>query len=235
MTESSYKPLTVTLMEPVAGVQSSIYAMRLPMMSHAKADTVDGDIGPADAKLARKLILAGDVHGKFQRGVTAFIRLEMQAGFMIEWLTYREGRTTLGQDDLSTSSAMLTDLRGIKGEELAEKKQADLPGKIYTRVEKISYQTLRSIYNWRRNHRHPDWQIFCRFIEYLPYFDTLIWPESHDRTTATEACTAADPLKISIEVLAHFQCPHCSKWWSIGDAPDREFWFCPWCGTKSRP
>jgi predicted RNA-binding Zn-ribbon protein involved in translation (DUF1610 family) len=38
----------------------------------------------------------------------------------------------------------------------------------------------------------------------------------------------------SIEQLAHFQCPHCQKWWSIGD-PDiyQTRWACPWCGTAS--
>ncbi len=37
----------------------------------------------------------------------------------------------------------------------------------------------------------------------------------------------------SIETLTHFNCPHCTKWWSIGD-PDVEktAWFCPWCGEK---
>ncbi len=38
--------------------------------------------------------------------------------------------------------------------------------------------------------------------------------------------------KKSIEILHHFQCILCKKWWSIGDAPDREEWFCPWCGKK---
>jgi predicted RNA-binding Zn-ribbon protein involved in translation (DUF1610 family) len=38
----------------------------------------------------------------------------------------------------------------------------------------------------------------------------------------------------SIERLAHFHCPHCEKWWSIGD-PEiyRTRWFCPWCGKES--
>lgn len=40
--------------------------------------------------------------------------------------------------------------------------------------------------------------------------------------------------KISIEILSHFQCSNCTKWWSIGDAPkDREGWYCPWCGTNN--
>jgi hypothetical protein len=36
----------------------------------------------------------------------------------------------------------------------------------------------------------------------------------------------------SPERLVHFQCPICKGWWSIGDAPERAFWFCPWCGKK---
>jgi rRNA maturation endonuclease Nob1 len=38
--------------------------------------------------------------------------------------------------------------------------------------------------------------------------------------------------KASIERLVHFCCTVCSKWWSIADAPDRDHWFCPWCGVK---
>jgi PHP family Zn ribbon phosphoesterase len=38
--------------------------------------------------------------------------------------------------------------------------------------------------------------------------------------------------KISREILSHFQCAQCQKWWSIGDAPaDKKNWYCPWCGT----
>jgi len=39
--------------------------------------------------------------------------------------------------------------------------------------------------------------------------------------------------KRSVEMLHHFHCENCGKWWSIGDAPkDKHDWFCPWCGTK---
>jgi rubrerythrin len=38
----------------------------------------------------------------------------------------------------------------------------------------------------------------------------------------------------SIERLAHFRCKACAKWWSIGDAPTRDEWHCPWCGLKQR-
>jgi len=38
--------------------------------------------------------------------------------------------------------------------------------------------------------------------------------------------------KISVERLSHFQCGVCNKWWSVGDAPKRNKWFCPWCGKE---
>jgi hypothetical protein len=41
----------------------------------------------------------------------------------------------------------------------------------------MSYQALRAIYIARREHRHPDWRIFCKFIEILPSFKKLIYPE----------------------------------------------------------
>ena len=37
--------------------------------------------------------------------------------------------------------------------------------------------------------------------------------------------------KKSIELLHHFNCAYCKKWWSVGDAPEnKEEWYCPWCG-----
>jgi rRNA maturation endonuclease Nob1 len=37
--------------------------------------------------------------------------------------------------------------------------------------------------------------------------------------------------KISREILYHFRCEACQKWWSIGDAPaGKKSWYCPWCG-----
>ncbi len=102
-----------------------------------------------------------------------WLDLEFMVGFMIELMTYRDL-----MEDLSTSSSMHNELAGLVGEELADQKQADLPDKVYKRGVMISYQTLRRMYLARHNHRHPDWQIFCiDFIETLPYFERLIYPE----------------------------------------------------------
>lgn len=37
-----------------------------------------------------------------------------------------------------------------------------------------NYRQLKTIYKQRRNHRLPDWHIFCDWIETLPYSDLII-------------------------------------------------------------
>lgn len=155
-----------------AGLYPSLEAMRLPKGSVGDTQWGDITIGPEDVKLAKKLILAGDDHGKFNRGIEVWLRMECQAGWLIQFLTYR-----WGVEPLSSSSTMHGNLRKLSGVELAEKKQADLEDLVYTRMEKISYQAFRRMYRARRNHRHPDWEIFCNFVETLPHFDILIMPE----------------------------------------------------------
>jgi hypothetical protein len=135
-------------------------------MSHEKASH------EADLKLAAKLIKAGDEHAKAIRGIVAYAELDFQVGWMIEWDTYR-----IGVEVLSTSSAMYLDHKGTKGPALAELKQINLPDKIYHQTAMISYQALRRIHIQRRHHKHPDWTLFCDWIQTLPYFTTLIRPE----------------------------------------------------------
>jgi len=164
-----YVPLQIELLN-VCGVYESLLAMRLPKRS--KGDSRIGTVGSKDAKLAKSLILAGNDHAKATRGIIAYLRLELQVGWMIEFETYRHG-----VECLSTSSSMHNELKTLSGPELAERKQSDLPDKIYTRIVTISYQALRNMYVARRNHRHSDWQIFCDFVETLPHFSKLIVPE----------------------------------------------------------
>jgi len=162
--ELMYIPLKIELNEPIAGLKSVMDAMRLPKNQTTKLNE--------DIQLAGKLIRAGDEHAKAIRGINAYIRLECQCGWLIEYLTYQVGVTPL-----SSSSSMHNELKTLKGPELAEQKQEDLVDKVYTRIDVISYQTLRRIYKQRKGHRHPDWKIFLDFIETLPEFKTLILPE----------------------------------------------------------
>lgn len=167
----SYISLKISSDYIASGLLPSMRAMRLP--HGGTSDSTHKKLGPKDAKLAAKLVKAGPDHAKAMRGIVVWCELKMQAGWLIEFETYRHG-----VECLSTSSSMHGELRGLSGRELAKQKQSDLPDKVYTRICTISYQALRSMYRARRRHRHPDWQIFCDFIETLPYFDTLIYPEA---------------------------------------------------------
>lgn len=182
----SYKPLEVKWTN-IAGFEESMRAMRLPKGTKSDSKRTHGKfvlraggrfiLGKSDAALAARLIKAGNDHAKAIRSIIVWVELTMQVGWMIEFETYR-----IGVECLSTSSSMHGELRDLAGPELAEKKQADLPEKVYTRCCIMSYQVLRNIYRARRRHRHPDWQIFCQFIERLPFFEQLIYPEaSKDR------------------------------------------------------
>lgn len=168
-----YKPLKISLLE-VAGFIPALQAMRLPKdRSINDSHSFDGklEIGDGDKKLAKRLVNAGTEHAKFSRGIDIWVDMEFQVGFLVELETYR-----IGIDTLSTSSTMHNELKGLSGYELAEEKQKGLVDKVYRRISKISYQTLRKIYKERRSHRHPDWQIFCDFIETLPHFKVFINP-----------------------------------------------------------
>lgn len=170
MTEPNkyYMPLEITGYE-VVGIRWAMLAMRLPKKSAGDSPLWENSIGPRDLHLASNLVKAGPDHAKAVRGINVYAQLKLQVGWMIEFETYRHG-----VECLSTSSAMHGELSQLRGEELAEQKQADLPCKQYTRILTMSYQALRSMYHARRHHRHPDWQIFCDWVETLPYAAELI-------------------------------------------------------------
>lgn len=175
-----YKPLKIEHTGPY-GIAESLDAMRLPKGSVGDTELsivsgnrifFFGDIGPNDTKLAHGLIVAGDSHAKFARGIDVHFKIWLQIGFMLEFETYR-----YGVECLSTSSTMHNELKALKGIALIEAKQRGLPEKVYVRRAKLSYQALRRIYRERRHHKHLDWHILCDWIEMLPYFDKLIMPE----------------------------------------------------------
>lgn len=167
-----YAPLEIVDYD-IVGMDWAMRAMRLPKQSEGDSPPHwPNVIGPKDLHLSSNLVKAGDDHAKAIRGIIVYMEIKMQAGFMIEFETYRHG-----VECLSTTSSMHMELSGLSGAELAEQKQADLSTKVYTRILTASYQALRHMYHARRNHRHPDWRIFCDWIETFPYAAELICVE----------------------------------------------------------
>ncbi|MCP3940247.1 MAG: hypothetical protein GY710_02025 [Desulfobacteraceae bacterium] len=162
----TYKALKIELLE-VVGVDHSLRAMRLPFKIKDWRPSFQ-----ADLKLAAGLIMRGDNHAKAIRGIEAYLLFKMQAGWMMQL-----DQQIVGVQTLSTSSTMHNELRGLRGNKLAEVKQDGLADHVYTRIAKFSYQALRNMYLSRLQHHHPDWKILCDFVEDMPYFKHLIYPE----------------------------------------------------------
>ena len=50
----------------------------------------------------------------------------------------------------------------------------NIPSGFELRAKMVTnYQQLKTIYHQRRNHRLPDWQVFCDWIEGLPHSDLI--------------------------------------------------------------
>lgn len=191
----------------VGGILPSLEGMRLPTKSVGDSyyDDVSNSIilGDKDRTLAQKLISKGSVHGKFQRGITAWFEINMPRYIWSELDTY-----SIGVAPTSSESTMYTLLKECKditpdmfveqtpemvirnfaahvqilSEMYGERKnipiqvlKSCLPeGWMQKRIKSYSYQTLKGIYYYRKNHRLPEWQFICNAIEQLPFFEELV-------------------------------------------------------------
>jgi hypothetical protein len=186
--------MQISLLE-VAGFQSAFKAMRLPMKSGEKSDSYlwfheycdekteyyetygftnnqTFTIGRNDLALAQSLILKGDEHAKFIRGIEVWLELSAPWYWFNELDTY-----TIGTSPIGSTSSMHTECRHLTGEALQATK-GDIRGNYeYTRIRTFNYQTLRRIYYQRLNHRLPEWKQFIEFILTLPLAKELICVE----------------------------------------------------------
>lgn len=175
----------------IAGFESSFKAMRLPKRSNNKSDSIKCDyncetcisffcdtnkwghkeylIGSKDLELAQKLILAGDEHSKFSRGIQVWSEITAPWYFFNELDTY-----TVGTINLGSTSTMHMECKDYNGKELQIAKGLITGNYEYTRIRTYSYQCLRRIYFQRKSHRLPEWKQFCNWIITLPSAKELI-------------------------------------------------------------
>jgi hypothetical protein len=166
-----------------SGFVAMLRALRLPFDKEERSNVIfqsthsnneisycsDVKIDDKDLALLHSLIKKGDDHAKVIRGLEVYAYMELPMYLMIELDTYR-----IGTDVLSTSSTMHKECKVLTGIELQDAK-GSIPGSyIYRRIEKFSYQALRHIYFARLNHRLPEWQEFCKWIEGLPMSELII-------------------------------------------------------------
>lgn len=127
------------------------------------------DISDKDKRLIHTLIKRGDEHGKCIRGVVVYAKITAPRYWWQEMDTYIVGVTSLG-----SNSTMHQQGKGLDTYDLVKMKENLPESTMQTRIKMISYQTLRRIYLQRRNHRLPQWHIFCNWIESLPLAEDFI-------------------------------------------------------------
>ena len=170
-----------------SGLASALQALRLPfgkdtrsmvdfnLKITAKEDICFLDsscyieVDPNDLELLSTLIKRGDEHAKVLRGVQIYAKIKAPVYWWCEMETYR-----LGHERLSSESTMHIDCKGLSGEELEKVKSSITMGKELTKIDMFSYQTLRRIYQQRKDHRLKEWRDFCNWIEGLPFAKELI-------------------------------------------------------------
>lgn len=171
----------------IAGFASALRALRLPYglepRSECKTHYWGGEyeggelfvndseckINAEDFKKMQTLITSGDEHAKVMRGIVVWAKITAPVYWYAEEETY-----IAGHQRLCSESTMHIDCRGLKGEELQKAKAAIPMGKELTKIDFFSYQCLRNMYKQRKNHRLPEWRIFCEWIETLPFAKELI-------------------------------------------------------------
>lgn len=174
----------------IAGFGASLQALRLPYGEECRSDVYFFNIfdcenptgfdtkistgcsvklDQKDLLLMSTLVKRGDEHAKVLRGVNVYVLINAPRYWWQEADTYR-----IGTERLSSESSMHIQGKGLSEKELVALKENIVEATMQRRVQMFSYQTLRRIYIQRRNHRLPQWRVFCDWIKTLPYAEELI-------------------------------------------------------------
>ena len=173
-----------------AGLGAAVKALRLPFGKECRSSgslvyeerdngslTYGYDCYPDgnDIRLLQTLVKRGDEHAKVLRGVMVWCEINAPRYWHVELDTYR-----VGCERLSSNSTMHQQGRGLSEDDLIEMKENLTEGTMQRRVWMFSYQTLRRIYFQRKDHRLPQWRLFCEWIKALPFAEELILGSKKD-------------------------------------------------------
>ena len=179
----SVKEFSVNTIQ-IAGFCAALQALRLPFGKIPRSDTqysftkwndraftnnVSVDVNEDDLKLLVALVKRGDEHAKVLRGIMVWCEINAPRYWHVEMDTYR-----IGAERLSSESTMHQQGKGLSEYDLVSMKEKLREGTMQKRVWMLSYQTLRRIYSQRKDHRLPQWRMFCDWIKTLPFAEELI-------------------------------------------------------------
>ena len=168
----------------VGGFMSMFCSLRMPYGKHPRAkgmcdfyfDNGTMNYGALitpddkDIELAQKLILRGDEHAKPLRGIIVWARITAPI-----YLWWELEQYVVGRQRLFSESTMNDECKSLQGEALQEARRAISFGRVISKVDCFSYQTLRRICAQRANHRLPEWHEFIDWVHTLPLADELIF------------------------------------------------------------
>lgn len=187
-------------LDNVWGFRWSMHAMRLAHKANSDSIYDIERIGKNDYDLALKLIKSASSHSKFLRTITVWLTIEASRSWWQQWSTYNFSiqlsesthytilKKKLGQEDFINpiNPQHLEFLNNLieKGDKIGSEDwktlKYNLPESyIQKRAIVTNYQTLRTAYHQRLNDPHPEWSIFCEWINTLPYKEFIVLKNSN--------------------------------------------------------
>lgn len=182
----------------VDGFTPALRAMRNPMDSWDRSDSIRGHVGKLDKELSIKLQKAGPEHCKHLRLIVVWADITAPRYWWQEFDTYRFGvekvscstmhrlmAKPLEERDFQSDSmtalkptidSLNREMKAYKAQEDPDAKKLIWRGIIQAlpqsyqqkRTVMISYAALRNMYRQREGHKLKEWQYFRTWVETLP-------------------------------------------------------------------
>ena len=179
----------------VFGIEDSFKASKYPFA--VDVNTVDGSMTDRIKSLANcKMGTGHDVMMQgiivqFDLTISNKVWVELQRYHFIDFVSSQSTMHCISKMDIKcmcneyVSDVVIAEVERLKEIYLKTKDSEDYLRLLYnipsgfelTARMTTNYRQLKTIYKQRRNHRLPDWNIFCDFIEKLPYAKELICNE----------------------------------------------------------
>jgi hypothetical protein len=184
----------------VYGLDESIKASKYPMA----VDTSKCSTAPTKMTINLASVPTGTGHDNFLKGIvvqfdltmTVKMSVELERYHFIDFVSSQSTMHRITKFDLDTAYISYVDKRIIdiirekvdeynsmdEGEQKKEKYLEILYsnpcGMRLTARMTTNYQSLKTMYQQRKNHRLPEWRTFCEWCESLPHFMDFCFPNN---------------------------------------------------------
>ncbi|OQY36826.1 MAG: hypothetical protein B6229_09370 [Spirochaetaceae bacterium 4572_7] len=167
----------------VRGFIPAIRGMRKSMQSEGDSYIAgmncDEIVQKQDFKLMLKLVKSGDSHSAFMRMIQVWVDIKASRMWWHQWDKYKFQHFMYQVEERSMESITAFEFwrdmyKTTKDEEtFLICKNAIPEGLLQSRMVNLNYQTLRTIYQDRQNHRLPEWKKLCEWIKTLPHSELI--------------------------------------------------------------